>query len=236
MATAAATKEDPLTRAIDNADEHTLRNVLKSMCQDSEACRKEAMERMLVSRKHELIELSDSSDDDGQRQDKKRKKVEVEVAQISRYEKCTTCKETYDVTLNNDEACRTHEGWPFDTASACTDTLTLLLLHIQVGLRSIQMSSPMTTMLHTISTVSTSTPIGGVRSGQKDLYGNVVASPATGNLAWSRGTNESQPGMCRCTTHSINHETGLAHSLARSAPSSTVLDGDWHGMKGVPSF
>ncbi|KAI3316946.1 hypothetical protein HD806DRAFT_516159 [Xylariaceae sp. AK1471] len=112
MATAAAaTKEDPLTRAIDNADENTLRNVLKSMCWASEACRKEAMERMLVSRKHELIELSDSSDDDhGQRQDKKRKRVEVEVAQISRYEKCATCKETYDVTLNNDEACRTHEG------------------------------------------------------------------------------------------------------------------------------
>ena len=111
MATA-VTREDPLTRAIKNADEHTLRNILKSMCRDSEVCRKEAMERMLVSRKHELIELSDSSDDDGQRQDKKRKKVEVEVAQISRYEKCATCEATYDVTLNNDEACRTHEGQP----------------------------------------------------------------------------------------------------------------------------
>ncbi|KAI1124856.1 hypothetical protein F5Y10DRAFT_248421 [Nemania abortiva] len=96
-----------LTRAIDNADESTLRAVLKSMCRGSEACRKEAMDRLLVSDKHELIELSDSSDDDTKKQNKKRKKVVA--TQKSRFEKCETCEKTYDVTLNDDEACQTHE-------------------------------------------------------------------------------------------------------------------------------
>ncbi|KAI0458120.1 hypothetical protein F5B21DRAFT_461370 [Xylaria acuta] len=76
------------------------------MCQASEACRKEALERMLVSRKHDIIELSDSSDDDTQKQNKKQKKVKV--SQISKFEKCETCDETYDITLNNNTACRTH--------------------------------------------------------------------------------------------------------------------------------
>lgn len=96
-----------LTRAIDNADEGTLRTILKSMCQDSEACRNEAVARLVVSRKHEIIELSDS-DDDAERRDKKRKRVKV--TQESRFEKCKTCEKTYDITLNDDTACQTHEG------------------------------------------------------------------------------------------------------------------------------
>lgn len=105
---AETTKNALLERAIDNADEHILRDVLKSMCQDSEVCRKKAMDRMLVSRKREIIELSDSSNDDTQKRKKKRKKFEV--TQKSRFEKCETCKESYDVMLNDDEACQTHEG------------------------------------------------------------------------------------------------------------------------------
>lgn len=97
-----------LERAIDNANEHILRDLLKSLCRDSEACRKEATDRLLVSRKHEIIELSDSSDDDTKKQSKKRKKVEV--IQKPRYEECETCGETYDITLNDDEACQTHNG------------------------------------------------------------------------------------------------------------------------------
>ncbi|KAI1114749.1 hypothetical protein F5Y14DRAFT_413598 [Nemania sp. NC0429] len=96
-----------LTRAIDNADAGTLRTVLKSMCRDSETCRKEATQRLVVSRKHEIIELSDS-DDDAEGQDKKRKK-KVKVMQEPRFETCKTCDKTYDVTLNNDTACQTHE-------------------------------------------------------------------------------------------------------------------------------
>ncbi|KAI0487592.1 hypothetical protein F4859DRAFT_465566 [Xylaria cf. heliscus] len=97
-----------LARAIDNADEHTLRTVLRSMCQASEVCRKEATERMLVSRKRDIVELSDSSDDDAQKQNKKQKKAEV--TQILRFEKCGICDRTYDVTVNNDTACQTHTG------------------------------------------------------------------------------------------------------------------------------
>ncbi|KAI1160957.1 hypothetical protein F5B18DRAFT_471319 [Nemania serpens] len=96
-----------LTRAIDNADEATLRTILQSMCQGSETCRNEAMKRLIVSRKHEIIELSDS-DDGAERQDQKRKRVKV--TQRSRFEKCRTCEKTYDVTLNDDTACQTHEG------------------------------------------------------------------------------------------------------------------------------
>ncbi|KAI1755674.1 hypothetical protein F4782DRAFT_527039 [Xylaria castorea] len=106
---ATETNQDALlARAIDNADEHTLRRVLRSMCQASESCRKEAMDRMLATRKRDIIELSDSSDDDTQKQIKKQKKVEV--TQISRFEKCKTCDKTYDVTLNNNTACQMHPG------------------------------------------------------------------------------------------------------------------------------
>ncbi|KAI3326933.1 hypothetical protein HD806DRAFT_531529 [Xylariaceae sp. AK1471] len=97
-----------LERAIDKADEYTLRAVLKSICKDSDECRKKTRERLLVSRTHELIELSDSSDDDTQKQKKKQKQVEVE--QTLRFEKCETCNKTFDVTLNNDKACQAHEG------------------------------------------------------------------------------------------------------------------------------
>ncbi|KAJ8117487.1 hypothetical protein ONZ43_g4200 [Nemania bipapillata] len=98
-----------LERALDNADESILRDVLKSMCHDSEVCRREVMDRMLVSQKRTVIELSDSSDNDTQKkQITKRKKVEV--THKSRYERCETCKESYDIALNDDEACQTHEG------------------------------------------------------------------------------------------------------------------------------
>ncbi|KAI1420835.1 hypothetical protein F5Y12DRAFT_787957 [Xylaria sp. FL1777] len=103
------TSKDALVRAIDNADENTLRAVLKSMCQGSEVCRNEAINRMLVSRKHEIIELSDSSDNDTQKKQNKKQKT-VDVILESRFEKCENCKKTYDVTLNNDEACQTHKG------------------------------------------------------------------------------------------------------------------------------
>jgi hypothetical protein len=101
-----------LERAIDNADEKTLRVVLKAMCKDSKECRTEAMGRMLVSRKHVLIELSDSSDDNTQRRSKKQKKgkpIQKEF-EVSRYEICETCKETFDITLNHNESCQTHDG------------------------------------------------------------------------------------------------------------------------------
>ncbi|TGJ82860.1 hypothetical protein E0Z10_g5907 [Xylaria hypoxylon] len=105
---ATETNRDALLRAIDNADENTLRTVLKSMCQDSEVCRKEAIGRMVVSRKREVIELSDSSDNDTQNKPNKKKKT-VELTQKSRFEKCETCEKTYDVTLNNNKACQTHD-------------------------------------------------------------------------------------------------------------------------------
>ncbi|KAI2639180.1 hypothetical protein GGS21DRAFT_416062 [Xylaria nigripes] len=102
-------REAALARAIEIADDKTLRLILKSMCKESEACREEAMKRMLVSRKHEIIELSDSSDDEEEknRQGKKQKVVEEKPA--SRFAKCETCDATYDVTLNDDEACQTHD-------------------------------------------------------------------------------------------------------------------------------
>jgi hypothetical protein len=111
--TASKDQDVLLTRAIDETDEKILRQILKSMCQDSEECRQQVAERMLVSRKRELVELSDSSDDEPEKETKKnnnKKQKTVEETQTPRYEKCKTCKETYDVTLNNDEACRYHKG------------------------------------------------------------------------------------------------------------------------------
>ncbi|KAI0201699.1 hypothetical protein F4808DRAFT_35293 [Astrocystis sublimbata] len=97
-----------LERVIDNSDDITLRMVLKSMCQGSEECRKEAIQRMLTSRKRDVIELSDTSDDDAQKASKKQKKSED--TPIARFERCKKCEKTYDVTLNDDTACMTHPG------------------------------------------------------------------------------------------------------------------------------
>ncbi|KAI0439444.1 hypothetical protein F4803DRAFT_531231 [Xylaria telfairii] len=108
-----------LERAIDNADEHTLRTVLKSTCQASEECRKEVTKQMLVSRKRDFVELSDSSDDDTQKQNKKQKKVEV--IRILSCEKCDTLYETYEVTPKNKTACQTHTGGLTIDADVSTD-------------------------------------------------------------------------------------------------------------------
>ncbi|KAI8624878.1 hypothetical protein F5Y19DRAFT_280504 [Xylariaceae sp. FL1651] len=105
-----------LMRAINNVDESTLRDVLKSMCRDSEECTKEAIRHLLVttsathSRKREVIELSDSSDDSTQKERKVKKAKTISVAQTSRFETCATCDQTFDVTTNDDTACQTHPG------------------------------------------------------------------------------------------------------------------------------
>ncbi|KAI1430758.1 hypothetical protein GGR50DRAFT_161863 [Xylaria sp. CBS 124048] len=115
-----SSRDAPLMRAIDAANGETLRMIMKSMCQESEACREAAMAHMVVSRKHDIIELSDSDDNKdegkdegdkgGQQQSKKRKRThEATTTNVSRYEVCVTCKEMYDVTLNDDEACQTHD-------------------------------------------------------------------------------------------------------------------------------
>ncbi len=67
------------------------------------------MDRMLVSRKHEIIELSEPSDDDTQKKQNTKQKT-VEVIHKPRFEKCQTCEKTYDITLNNDRACQAHKG------------------------------------------------------------------------------------------------------------------------------
>ena len=98
-----------VNRAIDNADEEILRTVLKSICQSSEVCRQEAMARMLVSQKHEVTELGDTSGDETQKQQSKKRKTAEDIY-TPRYEICENCDKTYDVTLNNDQACRIHAG------------------------------------------------------------------------------------------------------------------------------
>ncbi|KAI1273676.1 hypothetical protein F5Y07DRAFT_248002 [Xylaria sp. FL0933] len=130
---ATETDKDALIRAINNADDIILRDILKSVCESSEVCRKEVMDRMLLSRKHRIIEISDSSDSDSldslnssdsdfsededeKKRSKKRQKTPQQkkqkrtiVASKSRFEVCETCDETYDVTLNHSKACQTHE-------------------------------------------------------------------------------------------------------------------------------
>ncbi|KAI1819506.1 hypothetical protein F4861DRAFT_534396 [Xylaria intraflava] len=109
-------KDAVLKRALDVADEETLRMVLKAMCKESDVCRKAAMDRMLISRKHTIIELSDSSDEDSDAEEKPKKRQKTIDADddtpVSRYERCETCNEVYDVTLNDKEACQTHEEDP----------------------------------------------------------------------------------------------------------------------------
>ncbi|KAI1323277.1 hypothetical protein F5Y16DRAFT_425252 [Xylariaceae sp. FL0255] len=110
-------EKDPiLTRAIKNADLPTLRRILQALCEDSEICCAEVRKRMLVSRKREVIEILDDDNVDDHdiapelRSEKKRRvmKDDEDFKLVSRYEMCGTCKKSYDITENGDEACRTH--------------------------------------------------------------------------------------------------------------------------------
>ncbi|ETS79020.1 hypothetical protein PFICI_08873 [Pestalotiopsis fici W106-1] len=97
-----------VSAAIEKADLKALRSVLKSMCESSEECRKQAAQRLLLSvptgsnkRKSEQSpqEAEDASDN------KKAKTV------VSRFEKCITCKKVFDITTNRDDSCQTHSAY-----------------------------------------------------------------------------------------------------------------------------
>ncbi|KAI1864421.1 uncharacterized protein JN550_008978 [Neoarthrinium moseri] len=89
-----------LLEAINKTDLSTLRSLLNSMCQSSEECYNEAAKRLLVPVTNRKRAAEQEPDDSTKRQ----KTV------VSRYEKCITCKEVFDITGNGDDACKAHEG------------------------------------------------------------------------------------------------------------------------------
>lgn len=103
-----------LSQAIDNASETTIRAVLKAMCQSSEECSKHAASYLLVpstqqapSLKRKTV-IDPRTADQDEPADKKPKTAGD--ALEPRYEKCTTCKASFDVTTNTDTACKVHDG------------------------------------------------------------------------------------------------------------------------------
>lgn len=78
--------------------------MLKSMCKESTECHEQASKRLLLpapaTQKRKAEESLSSN---------KKSKKDQHVTVIPRYEVCETCSKTFDVTTNNDEACRTHE-------------------------------------------------------------------------------------------------------------------------------
>jgi hypothetical protein len=90
---------EQLCTAIDKADVTTLRSMLKAICRESPGVQKYTLKYLmafLVGRKRE----SDAASHD----------TAPKRQAISRYEKCITCKSTFDVIKNHDTACRTHDG------------------------------------------------------------------------------------------------------------------------------
>ena len=94
-----------LCSAIDKADAPALRAMLKIVCQEPAELRKYTAKHLMApvtpleSKKRKSLDGGDNVPN---------KKTCLPV--ISRYERCITCKSTFDVTKNRDTACKTHEG------------------------------------------------------------------------------------------------------------------------------
>ncbi|KAI0145451.1 hypothetical protein GGR57DRAFT_298627 [Xylariaceae sp. FL1272] len=129
MMSRARVEHPRLMHAIESSDAVTLRHLITAMCMQSEVCRGEVENRMLARKRHivEFVELSNSEDcsEDGSDADSeedrgppKKKKAKIATTDttsddselLPRFEKCKTCKETFDVTKNHKRACRTHDG------------------------------------------------------------------------------------------------------------------------------
>ena len=87
--------------AIDKADATALRAMLKAVCKDSTEFREQAANHLMAH-----LPSNNRKSPDNEETVAKRARLPI----ISRFEKCVTCKATFDVTKNDDEACRTHEG------------------------------------------------------------------------------------------------------------------------------
>ncbi|KAK6083872.1 hypothetical protein SCUP515_01568 [Seiridium cupressi] len=85
-----------LLDAIDKADAVALRLVLKSMCNSSEECHIEAAKLLLTKKRK-------STGGSGQSNSSSKKQKSDDIL-ISRYEKCSTCKEVFDVTDNCEDS------------------------------------------------------------------------------------------------------------------------------------
>ncbi|KAI0485238.1 hypothetical protein GGR56DRAFT_65326 [Xylariaceae sp. FL0804] len=108
-------QEKLLDRAIDAADAPILRGVLKDMCRLSKECREQAELRLIVPVSSASVSVSSASkkrkpgDKTVEKAQKKQKGGNEGEAQTARFSKCETCKEVFDITLNHDKACQTHE-------------------------------------------------------------------------------------------------------------------------------
>ncbi|KAI1267811.1 hypothetical protein F5Y18DRAFT_271447 [Xylariaceae sp. FL1019] len=110
----ARVKHPRLMHAIDSSDAVTLRHIITAICMQSEVCRGEVEQRMLT-RKRNVVELSEPEDRTEGRKPPKKKKAKTATTSDDnvvwpRFERCQTCHETFNVTLNNKRACRTHNG------------------------------------------------------------------------------------------------------------------------------
>lgn len=94
--------DGPLLEAINKVDIAILRSVLQSMCKSSAECHKEAAERLLLR-----VGTGDKRKADESPEGEANKKAKTVV---SRFEKCVTCEEIFDITDNRNDSCRTHQG------------------------------------------------------------------------------------------------------------------------------
>ncbi|CAJ2514115.1 Uu.00g022340.m01.CDS01 [Anthostomella pinea] len=104
------TDTDLLSQATDKANAEVLQSVLKSLCKASEECRKEASKHLLLSTSTRTAEKR-KPDDSSAKSPSTSKKQKAEETLTSRYEKCITCKQVFDIEANDDNACVTHEGY-----------------------------------------------------------------------------------------------------------------------------
>lgn len=95
-----------LSQAIDKAGADAVRSILKLMCNRSVTFSSEAA-------KHFLLPATESQRKDCWAKSTARReqsKTEEQVFSISRFERCRTCKRTFDVSQNFNHSCQTHTG------------------------------------------------------------------------------------------------------------------------------
>lgn len=98
-----------LGEAIDKLDLQTLRKVVKEMCASSKECHQEAVLRLIIREAARPSQKRATDGSAGTRLGNKKQKREGPRV-WAKYEKCTTCGETFDVITNKVTSCKSHDG------------------------------------------------------------------------------------------------------------------------------
>lgn len=98
----------PVLAAIDIADASALRAALVALLGESEPFRAAIASKFLVAPSGSRKRANEEAHPAGEKRAKTAPQAREELT--SRFEICKTCREVYDVTENNEEACQTHDG------------------------------------------------------------------------------------------------------------------------------